>query len=260
MQPTLRLLHTAAMDVVTTPEPRPRPLRRGLRRLGLALVVYGILGIIVSAIACGATIWANNRVTSMREDAQLTVARAAGTIDAATLVLRGASTTVDSFAATVDQSASAISTAAGTMTETHADLIALEAQLRSVSIFGATPLASPADSVGRIAASMDGLDAQLALIAESGKTDRNALAGTSTALANLADSTHEFADNLALGAGGGSFSDVQMVIAMTLLAVAAWSFVPAVGAIVLGLWLRRTLSRPLPTSPAIELGEPAQGA
>ena len=238
------------MAGVTATDPGPRRFRGGLRWLSRALIAYGVVGIIVSAIGCGALVWANNRVTTMRQDAEATLARAAGTIDTATLVLRGAATTVASFADTVDQSAQAVSTAAGTITETHADLVALEAQLRSVSIFGATPLSSPADSVGRIAASMDGLDTQLSLIAESGKTDRNALAGTATSLGDLADSTHDLADDLGRGAIGGSFSDVQLVIAAALLGLAAWSFVPALGAIVFGLWLRRTLGRSRPTSAA----------
>jgi hypothetical protein len=158
-------------------------------------------------------------------------------------VLHGASTTATSFSATVDQSAQAISAAAVTATEVRSDLSALEAQLRSVSILGATPLSSPADAVGRIAASMEGLDGRLSVIAESGRGNRDALAGNASALGALADSTQALAARLGSGVGEDTFGEIQLVIAVTLLAFAALSFVPAAGALVMGAWLRRALRR-----------------
>ena len=223
-------------------------LRRGLRWLSRGLIVYGIVGLIVTAVACGALVWANNRVTTLRGDAETAVAGLAGTLDAAALVLRGASTTVTAFSGTVDQSAQAISAAAATVTETRSSLTALETQLRSVNILGATPLSSPADAVGRINASMVGLDTRLTFIAGSGDVDRDALERNATAIDNLANSTHALAASFDAGAATGSFADVQMVIAVTLLAFTAWSFVPAAGALVLGVWLRRTLGRARPES------------
>ena len=124
----------------------------------------------------------------------------------------------------------------------RSDLSALEAQLRSVSILGATPLSSPADAVGRIAASMEGLDGRLAGIAESGMVNRDALVGNASALSELADGTRALAARIGSGVGEDSFGEIQLVIAVTLLAFAALSFVPAAGALVLGVWLRRALS------------------
>src|SRR5664280_2685075 len=147
-------------------ESRPLRLRGGLHRLSRGLIVFGIVGLIVSAIGFGALVWANDRVGHLHDDTDATIARLASTTEVAAIVLQGASTTATSFSATVDQSAQAISAAAVTATEVRLDLSALEAQLRSVSILGATPLSSPADAVGRIAASMEGLDGRLAGIAE----------------------------------------------------------------------------------------------
>ena len=222
-------------------ESRPSHLRRGLGRLSRALIAYGIIGLLVTAIGFGALVWANDRVSRLRGETEATAARLASTTEVAAYVLRGASTTATSFSATVDQSAQAISAAAVTIIEVRSDLSALEAQLRSVSILGATPLSSPADAVGRIAARMEGLDGRLAAIAESGKGNRDALAGNSTALGELADSTQALAVRLGSGVGQDSFGEIQLVIAVTLLAFAAWSFVPAAGALALGVWLRREL-------------------
>ena len=221
-----------------------RPLRRrgGLHRLSRGLIAYGIVGLIVCAIGCGALVWANDRVGHLRDDTDATIARLASTTELAAIVLHGASTTATSFSATVDQSAQAVSAAADTAPEVRSDLSALEAQLRSVSILGATPLSSPADAVGRIAASMEGLDGRLAGIAESGTVNRDALVGNASALSELADGTRALAARIGSGVGEDSFGEIQLVIAVTLLAFAALSFVPAAGALVLGVWLRRALS------------------
>ena len=156
-------------------------------------------------------------------------------------VLRDASTTAQSFAVTVDQSSRSVASAAGAITEVHTDLTALEAQLRSVSILGATPLSSSADAVDRIAASIDGLDIRLSLIADSLTGDRHALADNATSLGQLAEVAEGLAARLGAGVVEDSLGDLQRLISVTLLVLAAWSMVPAVGALVLGTRLRREL-------------------
>jgi hypothetical protein len=90
---------------------------------------------------------------------------------------------------------------------------------------------------------MEGLDMRLSLIADDLKGNRDALAGNATSLAGLGASTAALAARLGSDVGQDSLGDVQLVIAVTLLVFAAWSFVPAVGALVLGVWLRRELGR-----------------
>jgi hypothetical protein len=214
-----------------------------LRRLSQGLIAYGLVGLVVAAIGFGATVWVNGRISTLRADAEASVARAATTMELAATVLRGASTTVQSFSGTADQTSQAVSAAIVTISEVRSDLSALEAQLRSVSLLGATPLASSADAVGRIAASLDGLETQIPLVADSLMANRDALARNAAALGRLAESTVALAAGLDPGAGQDLFGDVQQVIAMTLLMFAAWSFVPAVGALGLGAWLRNELAR-----------------
>ena len=224
-------------------ESRPLGLRGGLRRLSRGLIAYGIVGLVVAAIGFGALVWVNGRISHIRGEAAATVARLATSMELAAYVLHGASTTAQSFSATVDQSAQAVSAAAVTITEVRSGLSALEAQLRSVSILGATPLSSPADAVGRIAASMEGFDTRLSLIADSVKGNRDALAGNATALGQLGDSTGALAARLGSSDDHDSLGEVQLVMAVTLLVTAASSGVPAAGALVLGVWLRRELGR-----------------
>ncbi len=220
-------------------EPRPLDRPRGWQRLSGGLIAYGIIGLVVAAIGLGSMLWVNARISHLRDDAEATVSRLATTMQLAAIVLQGASTTAGSFGGTVDETAKAVSSAALTITETRSDLSAVEAQLRSVNILGATPLSSPADAIGRIAASMDGLDAQLGLIAGNLTGNRDALARTAKALTELGNSTAALAKRLGGDPGHDSLGDVQQVIAITLLVFATWSFVPAAGALALGLSLRR---------------------
>jgi hypothetical protein len=159
-------------------------------------------------------------------------------MELAATVLRGASTTAQSFSGTAEQTRQAVSAAVVTVSEARSALSAVEAQLRSVSVLGATPLASSADAVGRIAASMDGLESQIPVVADSLKGNGDALARNAAALSQLGESAAALAARLGSGGGQDSFGDVQQVIAATLLMFAAWSCVPAVGALGLGAWLR----------------------
>ncbi len=220
--------------------------RGGLHRLSRGLIAYGIIGFVVAAIGFGALVWVNVRIGTLRGEAASTVARLATTMDLTATVLHGASRTAQSFSATVDQSAQAVSSAAVAIAEVRSDLAALEAQLRSVSILGAEPLSSAADAVGRIAVSMDGLKTRLPLVAGGLTGNRDALAGNAISLGELGDSAAALAARLRSGVGHDSLGDVQLVFAVTLLVFAAWSFVPAVGALVLGVWLRRALGRSRP--------------
>jgi len=216
---------------------------RGLRRLSQGLIAYGFVGLVVATIGFGAIVWVNGRISSLRADAEATVAQAATTMHLTATVLRGASATAQSFSGTADQSAQAVSSAGATITEVRSDLSALEVQLRSVNFLGSTPLSSSADAIGRIAASIDGLDAQVLAIGDGLKGNRDALGGDATALSKLADSTEALAGRLGPSLGQDSLADVQQVIAITLLMFAAWSFVPALGALVLGIWVRHELAR-----------------
>ena len=232
--------------MTTGATPAPNGRTTGLPWLSRGLIAYGLVGLVVAASGFGATVWVNGRISSLRTDAEATVTQAASTMALSAILLRGASTTVQSFSGTADGARQAVSAAAVTITEVQSDLAGLEAQLRSVSIFGATPLSSSADAVGRIAASMDGLGSQIPIIADDLTANRDALAANAASLTGLADSLAGLAARLGPGTRTDSLGDVQQVIAVTLLMFAAWSFVPAVGALALGLWLRRQLARSRP--------------
>ena len=222
-------------------------LRGGLRRLSRGLIAYGVIGLVLAAVGLGALVWVDGRVSQLRGEVATTLVQRATTMALAARVLQDASTTAQSFTVTVDQTSRALSSTADTITETRADLAGLGAQLRSVSILGATPLSTSADAVDRIAVSMEGLDSRLSLIADSLNGNRQALTGNATSLRRLADSAETLAARLGSGAIDDSLGDLQRLISVTLLVLAAWSLVPAIGALALGIWLRREMGRSRPT-------------
>jgi hypothetical protein len=226
-----------------TETPASLDIRHSLGQLSRGLIAYGIIGLVVAAIGVGALVWVNGRVGSVRAEVETSVDQLSTTIERTAKALEDASTTAQGFTVTVDQSAVALTSAAATMTQVRTDLLGLESQLRAVNILGTSPLASAADAVGRTATSLDGLDTKLAGIADGLGSNRAALANNATSLGQLGSSTAAMATRLGSGSIEGSLGDVQSILAVTLALFAAWSLVPAVGALVLGVWLRRELER-----------------
>jgi hypothetical protein len=224
-------------------ESRPLGVRGGLRRVAHGLIAYGIVGLVVAAICLVALIWVNGRIGGLRAEAETTVGNLATTMERTANALHDASTTAQSFTVTVQESAQAVSSAAATITEVRTGLGSLEAQLRAVSILGAQPLSATADAVARIDASLEGLDTRLDGIAAGLEGNRDALARNATSLGQLGDSVEAMATRLDSGVIEDSLGDIQMVVVVLLLMFTAWSLVPAVGALVAGIWLRRELDR-----------------
>lgn len=220
-------------------EHRPLGMRAGLRRLSRGLIAYGIVAIIVATIAFGTTVWANGRLGNLRDTVGASVDEMATSMERSAEALHDAARTATTFSTTLDQGAAAMPAVSQQIAAVRTDLLALQDQLRSVSIFGATPLSTAADAVGRIAVSLEGLDTQLQLAAVALAANGDALASSSTSLARLGDSAAALATRLRSGVIEDSFGDVQLVIVLVLLAFTALSVVPAAGALALGVWLQR---------------------
>jgi hypothetical protein len=224
-------------------DPRPLDLRPGLAGLSRGLIAYGIVALIVAAIGFGLIVWANDRLGRIGREVDASVGQLATTLDRTAEALHDASTTAGTFSSTLDQGATSMPAVSQQIAGVRTDLGAVEGQLRSLSLFGATPLASAADAVGRIGVGLEGLDTQLSLAAVALGANRDALAANSASIGRLGDSAAALAARLRSGVIEDSFGDVQQVILLMLLVFTAVSVVPAVGAIVLGVWLWRTLAR-----------------
>jgi len=217
-------------------------LRPGLRRLSGGLIAYGLIGLVLAVIALGALVWANSRLEAVQARASASVDEITTALERTSVALEDASTTAGSFTGTIDRTVEGVTAAADTITSVRSRLEALEGALRAVSILGATPLGSAADAVGGIATSLEGLDTRLTAIADSLQGNRAALAANATSLARVADSTSAMAARLRSGVVEDSLGDVQAVMTVLCFLLTAWTAVPAVGALIVGVWLRRELT------------------
>jgi uncharacterized phage infection (PIP) family protein YhgE len=227
---------------LTVETTRPLGLRGGLGRLSTGLIAYGIIGLVVAAIGLGALVWVNGRIGNVRSEAGTTVAQLATTMERTADALHDASATANTFSLTLHQGANALPAVSTQLDGVRSDLTALEQQLRSVSLLGQSPLSSAADTVAHIATSLGSLDTQLSLAAVALTANSDALATNATSLGALGDSAAALAGRLRSGVIDDSLGDVQLAMTLMLLVFVALSVVPAVGALVFGVWLRRELA------------------
>ena len=101
-------------------------LRGGLRRLSGGLIAYGLIGLIVAAIALGALLWVNQRLGTLRSEIDTTIARLAATTENTTDALRDASRTAGTFSTTLDQVANTMPVVSERIVGLRTDLSSLE--------------------------------------------------------------------------------------------------------------------------------------
>jgi hypothetical protein len=225
------------------PSPVVPDLRFGLGRLSRGLIVYGVIGLAFAVICLGVLAYVNSRFDAAGDRVQTTMEELATTIDRTADVLHDASTTAQSFTVTLGRTQEAVSAAADTVIGVRTNLQTLESVLRTVNILGVSPLGTAADAVGGIATSIQGLDSRLTAIADGLVTNGDSLAANATSLGQLGDSTAALSERLRSGVVEDSMADVQLLVVVMLLLMAAWAAVPAAGALAFGIWLRRELER-----------------
>lgn len=233
----------ASTTMAAAAPPPGLDLRQSLGRLSRGLIVYGIVGLVVAVIGLGVLFYVNGRIDAAGDRVETTVSELATTMDRTAKVLHDASATAQSFTVTLGRTEEAVSSAANTIISVRTNLETLESVLRAVNILGVSPLGAAGNAVGGIANAIEGLDTRLTAIADSLVTNSDALAANATSLGQLGDSTAALAERLRSGVVQDSLADVHLVIVAMLLLLTAFAAVPAVGALVFGVWLRRELER-----------------
>jgi hypothetical protein len=216
-------------------------LRSGLGLLSRGLIAYGVIALVVAGLGLALLLYANTRIDAAGDRVETSVAQLTTTLEATAQALHDASTTAATFNTTLDRTQTAVAAAADTIVGVRTSLQSLESVLRSVSILGTSPLGGAANAVGGIASSIEGLDSKLTAIADGLATSRDSLAANAGSLGALGDSIAATSDRLASGVVEDSLADVHVAIVLMLFVLTAWAAVPAIGALVLGVWLRRQL-------------------
>ena len=217
-------------------------LRGGSRRLSDGLIGYGVAGLMVALLGLLALVWVSGRVAALADSVDAEVAQLATTLDRTADTLHDAGSSAVSFAVTLERTPPSVRQAAVTIRNLRPNLQAIEAQLSTISILGTEPLAGPARLFGEMATDLQGLDTRLDLIAGDLETDRDALLANSRSLTEAGDQAAALAKRVRSGFIQGGLDDLRAVLVVTVLVFVGWTAVPAVGALLLGIWLRRTLA------------------
>lgn len=229
---------------------RPIGLRTGLGRLSTGLIAYGAIGLAIAVIGTFALLWAGIRVGGVAARAGDQVETIIATLDETSAALADASATATSFAVTLERTPPVVRQTAQTVGDLRTELRSVEAQLGDLTIFGSRPLANVAGIFGRMASDVEGLDTRLGLIATDLEGNKAALLANSASLQAVGTRLGQAAADLRGGVIEDGLNDVQVLVTLTLVLLVVWTAVPAVGALLLGLWLRREL-RPVVVAPPV---------
>lgn len=214
--------------------------RIGLRRLTRILIGYGIVGLLVAALGIAALFVGLGRVNGLADRLRADVGGVARTMERTATVLDDAAATARGFGSTIDGSMTALSTAAADLRAIVPQLRSIETQANAINILGSQPLAPIAGLFGQIAGQLSDLDAQLDGIATNLGGNRSALDANAASLAALATETRSLGDRLGGDSLPGVVDDVRLLLIAMLGVGTFGAAVPAVGALLVGLWLRRT--------------------
>jgi hypothetical protein len=185
--------------------------------------------------------WTAGRIAGLADTVDTEATQLIITLDRTADALHDAGTSATAFATTLERTPPSVRQAAQTIRDLQPSLETIGVQLESINILGTQPLAGPAQLFTAMAADLEGLDARIDLIADDLETDRAVLLVNADSLRDLGDRTTVLADRVRTGFIQGGLDDLRAVLILTILVSVGWTAVPAVGALTLGVWLRRTL-------------------
>ena len=214
------------------------PVER-LRRLARVLIAYGIVGILVAALALVALIVGISRVNGVADRFGGDLGGISRTLDRTSDVLDKASTTARGFGATVDGTTSALATVGADIDSIVPRLQSIAEQTSNLNILGTQPLAAVGTLFRDIGGQLADVRTELTAMSDRLTTNRSALDANATSLGDLAMETRTLSVRLGGDALVGAIDDLRVVLVIVLGIGALGASVPSVGALLLGLWLRR---------------------
>jgi hypothetical protein len=212
----------------------------GLRRVTRILIGYGVVGLVVAAIGIATLLIGLGRVNGLADRLRDDVGGMAAAMERTATVLDDAAATARGFGTTIDSSTSALSAAAGDLRQIVPQLRDIETRANAINILGSQPLAPIAGLFGQIAGQLSDLDTQLDGIAVNLGGNRSALDANAASLAALATETRSLGDRLGGDSLPGAVDDARWLLVAMLLIGSLGAAVPAVGALLAGVWLHRT--------------------
>jgi hypothetical protein len=210
----------------------------GLRRLARVLIAYGIVGLLVAALALVALVIGITRVNGVADRFGGDLGGISRTLDRTSDVLDRASTTARGFGGTVDGTTAALATVSGDIDSIVPRLQSIAEQTSSLDILGTQPLAAVGGLFRDIGSQLVDVRTQLQTMSTRLTSNRAALDGNATSLADLATETRALSARLGGDVLVGAIDDLRVVLVIVLGIGALGASVPSVGALLVGLWLR----------------------
>ena len=215
--------------------------RRRLQRIAVALIGYGSVGIIVAIVALVALVMGLGRVNDLGSRLVDDIAGMSRTLERTATVLDDAGSTAHGFAATIDGTTSALGTIGGDLRDIVPRLQSLQQQTSAINILGTQPLQPIAGLFGQIASQLEDVQGQLDSVRAGLAGNQTGLAKNADSLANLASETRSLSLRLGGDALPGAVDDIRWLLVALLGIAALGAAMPAVAALVVGIWLRRLI-------------------
>ncbi len=225
---------------------------RDRRRLGVALTVYGMAGVLVVLLGGGVVLGSLSGVNGLADTLETERSAIIDTMNAATDTLDGAATSTRGFATSLDGTRRTAADGAS-LTRDFATTLDQASATMDVSILGSQPFASVAAGFRHTAEQSRALADQLDAAAVT--LDRNVsdVSVLSDRIATLRGRMADLRDSLR---AAGPFENPLGPSPVVLLALLGWLLLPAVASLVAGL----RLLRPPVVSGATVVVEPPAGA
>jgi hypothetical protein len=218
-----------------------------MRGLARVLLGFGVVGLIVAGLALVALVIGVSRVNGVADRFGGDVGGISRTLDRTSDVLDKAAATAGGFGATIDGTTGALGVVGGDIDAITPRLEAIADQTAALNILGTNPLASVSGLFRDIAGQLTDVRGQLTTVATSLATNRAALTANATSLGELAAETRKLSAQLDGAALTGAIEDLRVLLVIVLGIGALGAAVPAVGSLLVGLWIRREL---VPAPPA----------
>jgi hypothetical protein len=226
--------------------PDPRMSSESMRRIGNALVAYGIAALVLAVIGLVLVLVAGLRLSGVGDRLETQVDQVIVLLDRTATVLDDATVTVADVASTLDSADPMIQRVANALTTTVTSLRGLQDSAAAVSILGTTPLGGLANRFGQVADSLDGIDTELAAFGDDLSSDANSLRKNVASLTALADQLHAIHDELGNGLIADTFSALRLMFIAVVAFIVAVAALPAVAA----LWIGRRIRSDIGTAAA----------
>jgi uncharacterized phage infection (PIP) family protein YhgE len=227
-------------DVYGAPSrPDGRLSADSVRRIGNALIAYGIAGLALAAIGLVVVLVAGLRLSDVADRLQANASQAIVVLDRTANVLDDAATTVEDVASTLDSADPMIQRVADSITTTVTNLRGLQSAAAAVSILGAEPLGGLAQRFGQVADALDGIDTDLATFGDELSSDAAALRRNVASLQALATELHTLHDELGEGLIDDAFGAIRLMFYAIVAFLVAVAALPAVAALFIGSRIRR---------------------